>query len=346
VKVPERNGRAITLADLATQTSGLPLVPTDFPMGEGPAYSGYSLRQVHHFLSTYSLSRDPGAGWEYSHLGFGLLGQALERRAGQSYEALVRARIAAPLGMNSTAIHPTGQMKSRLATGHDAQLEPALTWWLPAMEGAASLRSTVNDLLNFLAALMDYTKSILSRAMAAMLETLRPAPTFRQGLGWCIYAMGPGDPGFVTHMGSTFGYSAVVAYDPQSRVGVVVLSNSAADDGGLAWHLMRPDLPVVTSAVVKAIQGRNEIVLDPKLLERYAGEYQSPAGVIAIERRGTGLYFKSAAAPKGIRLHPESEQKFFIREADLELTFLFDSWGRASGMIIHYANSDTLASRN
>lgn len=37
VKLPKRGGRTITLADLATQTSGLPFFPTDFPVNDPAA---------------------------------------------------------------------------------------------------------------------------------------------------------------------------------------------------------------------------------------------------------------------------------------------------------------------
>ncbi len=39
VSLPERNGRAITLVDLATQTSGLPFFPSNFPINDRPAFS-------------------------------------------------------------------------------------------------------------------------------------------------------------------------------------------------------------------------------------------------------------------------------------------------------------------
>jgi CubicO group peptidase (beta-lactamase class C family) len=49
------------------------------------------------FLGRYKVTREIGAEFEYSNLGVGLLGVALSRRAGKSYEALVRERILNPL---------------------------------------------------------------------------------------------------------------------------------------------------------------------------------------------------------------------------------------------------------
>ena len=75
VKVPER-GRAITLQDLSTHSSGLPRMPGNMkPRDPENPFADYSVDQLYQFLSTYELTRDVGATYEYSNLGAGLLGQ-------------------------------------------------------------------------------------------------------------------------------------------------------------------------------------------------------------------------------------------------------------------------------
>ena len=94
VKMPERNGRQITLEDLATHTSGLPRLPTNLsPKDAANPYADYSVEQLYQFLSGYQLTRDIGSQYEYSNLGGGLLGHVLARRAGMDYEKFVRSRI-------------------------------------------------------------------------------------------------------------------------------------------------------------------------------------------------------------------------------------------------------------
>ena len=74
-KVPARSGRSITLLDLATHTSGLPFMPDEgVPLSE--------------FLGRHELRREIGAEWEYSNLGYWLLGEALAFRAGMDFESL------------------------------------------------------------------------------------------------------------------------------------------------------------------------------------------------------------------------------------------------------------------
>src|ERR1051325_823635 len=65
VKVPERGGRKITLVDLATQSSGLPRMPTNFkPADPRNPYADYTPAQMYEFLSGYELTRDPGEKYE------------------------------------------------------------------------------------------------------------------------------------------------------------------------------------------------------------------------------------------------------------------------------------------
>ncbi|HEU4754468.1 MAG TPA: serine hydrolase, partial [Armatimonadota bacterium] len=143
VRVPARDGKEITLLSLSEQNSGLPSVPSNLhPADAANPYAGYTVQQMYDFLSGYTLPGDPGERYEYSNLGVGLLGHALALRAGKPYEALVRARILAPLGMTHTAINFTPWMKQHLALGHDPAGAVVPGWDLPAFAGAGALRST------------------------------------------------------------------------------------------------------------------------------------------------------------------------------------------------------------
>jgi CubicO group peptidase (beta-lactamase class C family) len=355
VRMPEQNGRSVTLVDLATQTSGLPFFPPDIPLNDKAraidAAAKYTTGQLWGFLSQWHPTLEIGSKWEYSNVGFGLLGLALANRAGVDYESLIHARITGPLGLESTAIAISPGMKSRLAVGHDDKLQAAPPINMPAFLAAGCLRSTTNDLLTFLEAFMGYRESGLAPAMAAMLKTRRPGPSFQQALGWWVVSMKEGDDGFVFHGGETPGFSGGIAYDPKTRVGVVVLSNGADDDGGLCWHLMRPAFPVATSAAENARKTRSEIPIDPKLADSYAGQYKVIGGptdgvVITIEHRGADLFFKSPTTPpQGLRLHAADERSFFITEADLQVTFPKDSTGRAPSLTIHWAGADVVVPR-
>jgi len=129
VRVPTRNGAAITLLHLATHSSGLPRLPENLdPADPANPYADYTVAQLYAFLSSHELGRDIGETVEYSNLGVGLLGHALATRADSDYETLVRDRVLRPLAMLDTSITLTPSGRDRLAAGHDRALDPVANW--------------------------------------------------------------------------------------------------------------------------------------------------------------------------------------------------------------------------
>ena len=343
-KVPERGGRAITLVDLSTHTSGLPRMPSNFrPKDPANPYADYTVDQLYQFLSSYQLTRDIGSQFEYSNLGGGLLGQALAHRGGVDYEALVRSRITGPLGMNSTGITLSPEMKARLALGHNDKLVTVPNWDLPALAGAGALRSSVNDMLTFLAANLGYVKSPLAPAMAAMLSVRRPtgAPGGGEiGLGWLITK--PSEDEIVWHNGGTGGYRSFIGYDAKSRVGVVVLSNtftgSGVDDIGM--HLLDSHVPLLP-----APKEHKEITVDPKIFEGYVGQYQlAPNFILTVTREGDQLFTQATGQSK-VQVFPESQRDFFLKVVDAQITFETDANGRATSLTLHQNGANMPAKR-
>src|SRR4051812_4779329 len=105
VKMPQKGERPITLQDLATHTSGLPRMPTNFnPKDPANPYADYTVDRLYEFLNACHPARAPGEAYEYSNVGVGLLGHVIARRAGKEYETLLRERVTRPLDMSDTRI--------------------------------------------------------------------------------------------------------------------------------------------------------------------------------------------------------------------------------------------------
>ena len=338
------NAARMTLAELATHMAGLPFWPSNLPKGDTMgALAAYSVDDLYRFVATFEAPADARGRWQYSNTDNGLLGALLARRAGSSYEAAIAKRITGPLGMSSTTVTLSAVAERLLASGHDAQLKPAARWNVPAMAGAGSLHSTANDLLTFLAALDD-ERSIAAAALPTMLATRHEGPGFLQTLGWWIVSTGPEDPGILAHDGQTLGFASAIAYDPRTRSGVVVLSNSAASVGDLARHLLRPSIPLATPQA--PAPQRTEIAIDPVLLDRYAGRYEpGPGAVFVITREGEALMLQLPGLPK-LRLRPESPRSFFLAEnTRVTVTFEVDPAGRAVRLMLGSPTGDVPAQR-
>jgi len=346
VKMPERGGRQITLQDLATHTSGLPRLPSNLaPKDWANPYADYSVEQLYQFLSGYQLTRDIGAQYEYSNLGGGLLGDVLARRAGIDYGALVRSRICEPLGMNSTSIMLSDDMKARFAVGHNQELEAVANWDLPGLAGAGALRSTANDLLIFLAANLGYMKSPLAPAMATMLTVRRPTgiPGLEIALGWHILTRDGEE--IVWHDGASGGYRSYIGYEPKSGAGVVVLSNAgtAAGVSDIGVHLLKTSMPLNRGQPARE---HKEISVDSKLFDGYIGRYQlTPNFILTITREGDHLFEQASGQPK-FEIFPEGERDYFLKVVDAQITFETDSKGRANSLILHQNGKDQRAKRS
>lgn len=164
------------------------------------------------------------------------------------------ALLLADMRLKDTALHPTGEATRRLAAGHDPKLAPIPPLDLGIFAPAGALRSTVENLLSFVTAVLPNSRSPLEAPAQLLLSIRRPAPAIGgdQALGWDVVT---GTDPFVAKDGVTAGQAASIVLDAPKQIGVVVLSNAlpvkmkAPPDGGvgaadLARHLIRPALPV------------------------------------------------------------------------------------------------------
>ena len=239
VWAPSRSGKQITLLDLATHTSGLAVMPPNFPKPEdASAYAGYSVEQLYQSLSTFELERDPGASDAYSNY-LALLGHALARGAKKSYVALLRERVLAPLGMRGTLLTPAAPVPSRRTCGHDLFGDAQPDFVTPAFAPSGGLRSSLDDMLLFALANLSESDTGLYAALKASHRPRRPLGNSGEfwGLGWGVDTKA----GVVGHSGQTFGYNSFINIDLKRRRAVVVLSNTAGNNANaLGVHLLDP----------------------------------------------------------------------------------------------------------
>ena len=155
MRMPQR-GRPITLEDLTTHRSGLPRLPHGLLLpaltrDRRDPYARLDPARLEAAIPRTRPRNEPGERSRYSNYAVGLLGYLLARRAGMSYERLVRARICEPLGLADTWVQTPVADRGRVATPHDRWGRETGHWHLAALAGAGGLRSTAPDLLAFLA---------------------------------------------------------------------------------------------------------------------------------------------------------------------------------------------------
>jgi CubicO group peptidase (beta-lactamase class C family) len=333
VKVPERDGKRITLRDLSNQVSGLPRMPDNLKPADGTdPYVDYGPDRLYEFLAKVELARGVGEKYEYSNLGVGLLGHALALKAGTSYEELVRKRVLEPLGMADTAVALDERLKSQLAPGSGPNLSPVKNWNFNVLAPAGALRSTARDMLKFLAAAMDLRETPLRAAFDLMLKEERPTgtPDLTIGLGWHVWRRYGTE--IVWHNGGTGGYRSFAGFDPAKRTGVIVLCNTSFGVDDLGLFALEPKWPV---ARFKPAVARTAVELEPKALEAFAGEYEIEPGVlVAVTVSGGRLRVKSPGQAE-VFYQAWSPTEFF-RIGGRELTFFKDAGGAVVRLELYY----------
>ena len=268
-------GRPMTLRDLATHASGLPSMPSNLDLRARPdPIAGYSPRDFDRFLNSFEPERAPGEKWSYSNVGVSLLGRLLARHAGTSYEDLLRERVLEPLGLHDTAITLSRAQARRVAPGLDRYGEPATVWEMRTLQGSGSLRSSANDLLEYLAAILGIRETPLRAAIDLQLAQRSPVRK-SQAIGWGMNTVDGRE--VFGHDGGKAGYRSMVVFDPTNRRGIVILVNARTDErlGPMAqWLINGKALPPPTPAPAP----RARVKVDRATLAAYQGRYRFDDG--------------------------------------------------------------------
>jgi serine-type D-Ala-D-Ala carboxypeptidase/endopeptidase len=232
VKVPTFGAHPITLLDLATHSAGLPREMVGAPPDVNPrAWPTRADRWK--WLPDDKLRWAPGTVAAYSNVGFGLLADAIETAAGQSYPDLLRARVTAPLGMVDTGFAPTADQCARLmvGTGFGGAATCVDT---RATDGSGGLYSTGDDMARWLRHNIDDPDGILvlSHAVYRLRQSLPAAIGFDEagpmaglGLGWVTVTSEGIRPTLVVKSGGGAGFMTYIAFAPGRGVGLFVAVN-------------------------------------------------------------------------------------------------------------------------
>ena len=281
------------------------------------------------------MTRAPGEKYEYSNLAVGLLGTALARRAGMSYED---AGAEADPGAAGNVEHDDDALgRAEAASGAGAQIRAWIRWptgistlW----PGPARLRSTVNDMLKFLAANLEFTETPLKNAMRRLRAERRPTgtPDMSIAMGWHIFTK-YGD--LVWHNGGTGGYRTFAGFDPAAKRGAVVLCNTNFSVDDLGRHFVQSQYPAAKLPPPAA-----EARLETTLLDEYPGEYElAPVFRITIRRDGDKLLAQATNQPE-FPIFATKKDEFFYKVVEARISFTRDAAGKVTGLVLHQGGRD------
>lgn len=159
---------ALTLQSVANYTSGLP-EDYEAPVNDqpDPLPYPYTVADMYQFLST---DRFPlGSGYNYSNLGFALLGHSMAQAGGQpdkGYSDLLSSVVLEPLGLWATHLYGQRDL-TPIPLGYYADGSQAPLQWAqyPACNPGGGLISTATDMMQW----MQYNMGMLDTPMNSLL---------------------------------------------------------------------------------------------------------------------------------------------------------------------------------
>jgi CubicO group peptidase (beta-lactamase class C family) len=208
----------------------------DSPIALGDYLRDYLSAEGKDFSKDNFLVRPPGSGFEYCNTCFALIGYLAERISGKPFAAYSKEALFAPLGLRHT--HWFLVQTDTLNVAMPYQTD-SIKGYRPVWHGgypdwpAGQLRTSIEDFATFLAA---YTnkgrwngKQVID---TTSIELATPrSPIGLSGLTWTVIAAPTPDAArpqlLYHHTGGDVGVGTMVAFNPITRDGIIVLANSS-----------------------------------------------------------------------------------------------------------------------
>lgn len=241
----------ITIEQLATHTSGLPRQPytletlgyfIEYLFTGNSFYRHLDLAATLDYLATYKAPNTVTP--EYSNIGYGLLGYAIEQRTGKKLETLLSEKISHPLNLTHTgyrlehvqniqnrAYGYAGDQPKFIPRGH-----PVPDWqFTDIMKGSAAMYSNARDLLEFAKDYIEKSADAES-AWADTLQVRVPQEKEAPAIAWVIDQID--QQRIAYQIGMVAGYTSFIGLDTRHRQAVVVLQNSFNWSANIGYQLL------------------------------------------------------------------------------------------------------------
>jgi CubicO group peptidase (beta-lactamase class C family) len=258
-------------------------------------------------LATQDRAYPPGLHFSYANVGISVLGAAIERLAGQPFEAWMQSALLDSLGMRSASFSSAPPTIPQMAQAYD-QGQPVAEPGLRDVP-AGGLNASVLDLAQFIKMVFAQGRSGNNTILtpAQMQEMLRPQNSdvpldlgFRVGLGWMLSTLG-GEPieggGPVAHhAGATLNFRSQLYLLPEHKLGVIVASNSAS--AGPVVNRLAQQALALALEVKTGIRQPEAAPPEPprqapwpsEALQAYVGDYTTLVGLVQVRLDGNQLH--------------------------------------------------------
>jgi CubicO group peptidase (beta-lactamase class C family) len=276
---------------------------------------------------------EPGKAFRYSGGGYSVIQQLLMDVTGKSFADLMQDLVLGRLGMTSSTFRQPlpAERAAEAATGHDVHGEPLPgRWHIFPQAAAAGLWTTPSDLARFAIGIERSFngKSDAVLSMATTKEMLTPGLA-GYGLGWWVGSTG-GRASF-SHPGQNEGFLCMLFAYVDTRQGAVVMTNGDRGNG-LFNEILRA---IAREYGWPDYRQREKIVVagNAAAYRSFLGEYEVNGLLMTISQTGQDLFVQAPPIwPQPLKLFPAGDDRFFLVDEDVDLSFAKDTQGRVVEM--------------
>ena len=342
-------GSKITIYHLLHHTSGIRdwvgLVRISGRYEEDVITDDLLMRLVTH---QKDLNFKPGDQFQYSNNGYFLLAQIVSRVTHKTFREWTDENIFKPLEMKNT--HFNDNFKEIIPYRADSyrNIDGTMSNFPDNKEGygSSSLYSTLDDMIKWVQNFK--TGKIGNENVWRLMFTkgkLNNGEEINYGFGFTFRT--DNDLTVYEHGGSWAGFLSQVTYYPDRDAAYIFISNRNPSNVYVDKNLF--DILLGRKAKEgldeeKSVLKHNEVEIDHKILQDYAGLYkiewpQFRDKAIKVEVLDDYLVIQLPWEDQ-YRVYPESENKFFHKDADIQYSFLRDDKGKVNRLIYHWKGSD------
>ena len=162
------------------------------------------------------------------------------------------------------------------------------------------------------------------------------------GYGWYIHTHCGRD--CHVHAGGFSDFRAIIARYPSEQLVVIALSNIT----GVSIEVIAKDLAAIIFSEAYDLPRQRrpiELAFNSTVYDAYVGEYELEPGLVATVTTQSKRFFIQVTGQKQVEIFPESLSEFFVKVADVRITFILDGMDKAKRLIIRRNGIYTVATR-
>lgn len=325
------HGDRITVHHLLTHRSGIPNISNSKEEKIKP----HTLEHIIEILKDKPSDFQPGDQFKYSNSGYALLSYIIEKASSKKYDEFLKENIFDLIHMNDSGYDiPSTILRNRASgyrfRGNELINSDYVDMTLPC--GAGALYSTVEDLYKWDQAL--YTEKLVSKNSLISIFTPYYAEANEihpsgYGYGWNIHQVH--GKNVVGHNGGIDGFSSIIHRYTDEKICVIILGNIEEIN---RYRLSKGLAAIILGEEYQLPVKRTAIPVDPTIYDQYVGKYKFDDDVVMHVVKAKDRLFARVEGHSNIELLPETENHFFHKMTEVQISFQKGNSGAITGLVL------------